>query len=79
MHRTNSVDYNIMTHGSCWHITPNEAGGEDRVLVGVGEVVVQRGTLHAWEAGPEGARWICVVVAAEPVEIGGKKLEEVAF
>ncbi|KAI9635763.1 uncharacterized protein MKK02DRAFT_26075 [Dioszegia hungarica] len=85
MHRTNSVDYNIVTGGSVWHITPTGKKGadgtdeEERVLVRVGEVVVQRGTLHAWEAGPEGARWVCVVIAALPVEIDGKSLEEVAF
>lgn len=81
MHRTNSLDYNIITEGSVWHITPRggKGEGEDRVLVRVGEVVVQRGTLHAWESGPEGARWVCVVIAALPVEVDGVKLEEVAF
>lgn len=78
-----------MVQGSAWHITPKEGGGEQRELVRVGDVVVQRGTLHAWEAGDEGARWVCVVVAAEPVRVGGagegegegegKVLEEVAF
>jgi hypothetical protein len=85
MHRTNSVDYNIMVAGSAWHITPDpEAGagdgsGEKRELVNVGDVVIQRGTMHAWEAGPEGARWFCIVIAAKPVEIDGQELPEVAF
>jgi hypothetical protein len=53
--------------------------GEQRTLVNAGEIVVQRGTLHAWEAGPEGARWCTVVVAALPVEKDGKELAEVDF
>jgi quercetin dioxygenase-like cupin family protein len=80
MHRTNSIDYNVFLKGSAWLITPGGEGKEDnRVLVKAGEVVVQRGTIHAWEAGEEGARWCTVVVSALPVEVGGKKLEEVDF
>lgn len=36
-------------------------------------------TIHAWEAGEEGARWVTVVVAAKPVEKDGKVFEEVNF
>lgn len=81
MHRSNSVDYNVFLHGSAYLITPDGADKEKeaRTLVRAGEVVVQRGTLHAWEAGPEGARWVTVVVAALPVEVGGKALAEVDF
>lgn len=88
MHRTSSVDYNIMVKGGAWHITPDptvtEAGeggrkGEKREWVGVGDVVIQRGTMHAWEAGEEGARWVCVVISAKPVVLDGKELEDVAF
>lgn len=80
MHRTNSIDYNVFLKGSAWLITPGGEGKEDnRVLVKAGEVVVQRGTIHAWEAGDEGARWCTVVVSALPVEAGGKELEEVDF
>lgn len=84
MHRTNSIDYNVFIEGSAWLITPSvNADGsekETRVLVKAGEVVVQRGTLHAWEAGPEGARWVSVIVAVEKgVEVNGKELEEVDF
>lgn len=78
MHRTNSIDYNIFINGSAYLLTPDGVGIK-RTLVKAGEVVVQRGTLHAWEAGPEGARWCTVVVAALPVEIAGKALEEVGF
>lgn len=83
MHRTNSIDYNIFLQGSAWLITPTNDGKggerEQRTLVNAGEIVVQRGTIHAWEAGPEGARWCTVVVAALPVEKGGNKLPEVDF
>lgn len=80
MHRTNSIDYNVFLKGSAWLITPAGEGKEDnRVLVRAGEVVVQRGTIHAWEATEEGARWCTVVVAAKPVEKDGKEFEEVDF
>lgn len=81
MHRTNSVDYNVMVRGGAWHITPDPTveGKEQKEWVGEGDVVVQRGTMHAWQAGAEGARWVCVVVAAKPVVLDGKELEEIAF
>ncbi|CAK9785545.1 hypothetical protein CC85DRAFT_284490 [Cutaneotrichosporon oleaginosum] len=82
MHRTNSLDYNVFVAGSAWLITPKGDGDgekEERTLVKAGEVVVQRGTLHAWEATEEGARWVTVVVAALPVTIAGRELEEVMF
>jgi hypothetical protein len=109
MHRTNSIDYNIVIEGSVWLITPGRGDGsgstsasgsgsgsgpgerrgkeeeeeeeeETRTLVKAGEIVVQRGTLHAWEAGDQGVRWITIVVGVDKgVEVGGKELEEVAF
>ena len=80
-HRTSSVDHNIFIAGSCTLVTPLPDGREKRTLVKAGDVVVQRGTLHAWEAGPEGARWYTVVVSALPVKTGGseKPLEDVDF
>jgi hypothetical protein len=83
MHRTNSIDYNVFLAGSAWLITPtvedDGSKGEKRTLVKAGEVVVQRGTIHAWEAGPEGARWCTVVVAALPISKDGIDFEEVDF
>lgn len=82
-HRTSSVDYNIILQGSAVLITPTPDGGEKRTIVGKGDIVVQRGTLHAWEAGPEGARWVSVLVSAGPVTVGddegGKVLDDVDF
>lgn len=81
-HRTSSIDYNILVAGSATLITPLSGGKEKRTVVKAGEIVIQRGTLHAWEAGEEGARWYTVVVAALPVKVGdkeGKELRDVDF
>jgi quercetin dioxygenase-like cupin family protein len=45
MHRTDSVDYGIVMNGEIWMLMDNE---EDDVLLKAGDVVVQRGTNHAW-------------------------------
>lgn len=45
MHRTDSVDYGIVMNGEIWMVMDNE---EDDVLLKAGDVVVQRGTNHAW-------------------------------
>lgn len=60
-------------------MVPDGKGGERRTLVKAGELVIQTGTLHAWEAGSDGAKWVTVVVAALPVEAEGKMLEDVDF
>ena len=94
-HRTNSIDYNILLGGSVWLITPStdpkyaqggKANGNEKAkpgevwtLVKAPGMVVQRGTMHAWQATDEGARWITVVVSAAAVEVGGKALEERDF
>ena len=43
MHRTESVDYGIVLSGEVWLVVD---GGETRLVPG--DVVVQRGTNHAW-------------------------------
>ncbi|WVW82739.1 hypothetical protein I302_104750 [Kwoniella bestiolae CBS 10118] len=78
-HRTSSIDYNVLIAGSAYIIVPDGKGGETKTLVKAGELVVQTGTIHAWQAGPEGARWVTVVVAALPVEKDGRKFEDVDF
>jgi len=45
MHRTETVDYGILLEGELWLLLDD--GSETRL--GVGDVVVQRGTDHAWE------------------------------
>jgi mannose-6-phosphate isomerase-like protein (cupin superfamily) len=44
MHRTASVDYGIVLDGEIWMILD-----DSEVLLKAGDVVVQRGTDHAWE------------------------------
>lgn len=93
MHRSSSIDYNIVTHGSVYLIVPRhrqrpsaeeeEDAKEDfevhETLCKAGEVVIQRGTLHAWRAGPQGVRWITVILDAEPVRLAGRTLPDVAL
>jgi quercetin dioxygenase-like cupin family protein len=45
MHRTDSVDYGIVMNGEIWMVMDQE---KDDVLLKAGDVVVQRGTNHAW-------------------------------
>ena len=45
MHRTDSVDYGIVLNGEIWMLMDNE---RNDVLLKAGDVVVQRGTNHAW-------------------------------
>lgn len=45
MHRTDSLDYGIVLCGEIWMLMDHE---EDDVLLKTGDVVVQRGTNHAW-------------------------------
>ncbi|KAG8746009.1 hypothetical protein FRC10_006348 [Ceratobasidium sp. 414] len=71
MHRTTSVDYNIMVSGRAVHVL--EDGSEQEV--GPGDVVVQRGTHHRWENRTDDwARWISVLIHALPVVVNGKEL-----
>ena len=123
MHRTSSVDYNVLIEGSVELIVPSTAtpsdsssdnegvrtnttgskevidggnqtsvtneqagtgsNGETRTWVYPGQIVVQRGTMHAWKAGPQGARWITIVISANPVVVGdqpgGKVLHDQDF
>ena len=69
-HRTDSLDYAVIMSGEI-----------DMELDGVtthlkaGDVVVQRGTVHNWvNRGTEPCRIAFVLIAAKPVEVGGKVL-----
>lgn len=78
MHRTPSVDYNIIIKGSAILITPDGKGGVKETVANAGDIVIQRGTLHAWRAGPEGVRWITTLISAAPVkDEDGKDLADV--
>ncbi|KAL5519597.1 hypothetical protein ACEPAH_1280 [Sanghuangporus vaninii] len=51
LHRTLSFDYGILTHGTMTLILDDEK----RVVMHPGDVIIQRGTIHAWHN--EGTEW----------------------
>ena len=58
MHVTNSIDYIILISGSATLILDNE-----EVSLTAGDIVIQRGTNHAWSAdGDEPALFIAVLI-----------------
>jgi quercetin dioxygenase-like cupin family protein len=60
MHRTESVDYGIVLEGEIFLVLTDE-----EVRLGPGDVVVQRGTDHAWEnRSDETVRMVFVLVDA---------------
>ncbi|KAJ3551598.1 hypothetical protein NM688_g4609 [Phlebia brevispora] len=72
MHRTSSLDYNILISGKLVLVMED---GSEELVEEPGSVVIQRGTIHAWRnPGPEWARWACVLVDAYPVVVDGKPL-----
>jgi quercetin dioxygenase-like cupin family protein len=72
MHRTNSIDYVFILDGEL----EMELDGGEWVHLKAGDIVIQRGTNHAWEnKSNRVCRLASVLVAAEPVVINGKPLE----
>ncbi|KAI0669831.1 hypothetical protein C8Q78DRAFT_148326 [Trametes maxima] len=72
-HRTSSLDYNILISGKLILIMED---GLETTFDTPGDVVVQRGTIHAWKnPGPEWARWITILIDAKPALVNGKALE----
>ncbi|MDB5595332.1 MAG: cupin 2 protein [Hyphomicrobiales bacterium] len=66
-HRTETIDYIVVLSGS---IEMDLDAGET-VTMGPGDVMVQRGTYHAWRNhGPEVCRMVFVLVDAEPLGLG---------
>ena len=52
--------------------------GSETLIENPGDVVIQRGNMHAWRnPGPGVARWVSVLVDAEPAAVDGKPLEDV--
>ncbi|KAJ6604615.1 hypothetical protein DFH09DRAFT_315805 [Mycena vulgaris] len=73
MHRTASLDYNILLQGELILIMDD---GSETHLKNPGDTVIQRGTMHAWRnPSTEWARWMCAVLAAEPAVVGRTALE----
>lgn len=66
-HRTETIDYIVVLSGTI----EMELDGGQAVTVNAGDVVVQRGTYHAWRnPGPDVCRMAFVLVDAEPLGIG---------
>jgi quercetin dioxygenase-like cupin family protein len=75
MHRTVSLDYGIVLAGDMELILDS---GETRKMK-VGDVAIQRGTMHAWRnlSDTEPARMIYVLLPSLPLSnVGGEDLAE---
>jgi quercetin dioxygenase-like cupin family protein len=73
MHRTDSLDYAVIMSGEI----DMELDGSTTHLK-AGDVVVQRGTVHNWvNRGTQPCVIAFVLIAAKPVELGGKVLHAV--
>jgi quercetin dioxygenase-like cupin family protein len=72
MHRTSSVDYGIVLQGEVDLVLDDGSVTHVRS----GEIVVQRGTIHAWvNNGSDWCRIAFVLIDAAPVAVAGKPLE----
>ncbi|KAH6981496.1 cupin domain protein [Ilyonectria destructans] len=74
MHRTKSLDYGVVLEGQMEMVLDS---GETH-LVQRGDVVVQRGTMHAWRNPSRNnwARMMFVLLDSEHVEVAGERLKE---
>ena len=71
MHRTETLDYAILLSGEC------DLEMDDGVTVHLkqGDVVVQRGTMHAWvNTGTEPCVFAFILIDARPAEAAGHSL-----
>ena len=75
MHRSDSLDYGIVISG---HIELELDDGS-RTLLGPGDIIVQRGTIHSWRnpSETEWARLIFIRTEARPYEHDGELYPEV--
>lgn len=74
MHRTQSVDYGIVLEGEIVSVLDS---GEEQ-LMGRGDVMVQRATMHAWKnaSATEWARMVFVLQDCQPLYVGGERFGE---
>lgn len=72
-HRTNSLDYGIVLSGAL----ELELDDGARTLLGPGDIVVQRGTMHLWRnpSPTETCRIVFVLTEATPVAVNGRPLD----
>lgn len=75
MHRTNSLDYGIVLSGQL----ELELDDGEVTLLGPGDIVVQRGTMHLWRnpSDTEACRIVFVLTEAKAYRHDGRELEEV--
>jgi quercetin dioxygenase-like cupin family protein len=70
MHRTDSIDYAVVMSGEIDMELDNST-----VHLKAGDVLVQRGTIHNWvNRGTAPCQIAFILIAAKPVEAGGKVL-----
>lgn len=71
VHRTDSIDYAVVMSGEI-----DMELDDDVVHLKAGDVLVQRGTVHNWvNKGAEPCRIAFILIAANPVTVGGKVLD----
>ena len=71
MHRTETLDYAILLSGEC----DLELDHGKTVHLKQGDIVVQRGTMHAWVNNGSGpCVFAFILIDADPVEAAGRKL-----
>ncbi len=71
MHRTETLDYAILLSGEC----DLELDDGKTVSLKAGDIVVQRGTMHAWvNNSKEPCVFAFVLIDAVPVTVGGETL-----
>jgi quercetin dioxygenase-like cupin family protein len=74
MHRTNSLDYGIVLTGE----VDLELDGGKLTRIRQGDVIVQRGTIHAWiNPGPTTCRIAFILLGAKPATVNGRPLPSV--
>jgi quercetin dioxygenase-like cupin family protein len=72
MHRTETIDYAILMEGTC----DLELDDGKVVHLKAGDVVVQRGTIHAWiNTGTGPCKFAFILIDADPAQAGGQTLK----
>lgn len=72
MHRTETLDYAILLSGTC----DLELDDGETVQLAAGDIVVQRGTMHAWvNNGPDPCAFAFILLDAQPAVAGGQELK----
>ena len=72
LHRSETLDYALVLKGEVWHLTET-----DEVLLKAGDVLVQRGTYHAWRNRSKQPVLLAVILRdAEPLESSADPIEE---